>query len=153
MTDRIEVNEVMTRGIISIKEDSLVEDAMKKMLDRRVTSLIVETGGVDGYGIITRKDIVTKVIAEDKDPGKVGVKDIMSEPLQTVSPDEDIKHVAGLMAESGIRRFPVMKDGRLIGMISNGDIVKAETIHLLPETQRHTISNLKERFSSISAQK
>ena len=118
----------MIKDILMIDKGDTVADAMKKMFDRRVTSLIVETGGVDGYGIITRKDIVTKVIAEDKDPGKVEVKDIMSEPLQTVSPDEDIRGVAALMARSGIRRFPVMDGGRLVGLISSSDILKAETL-------------------------
>ncbi|MEA3254889.1 MAG: CBS domain-containing protein [Candidatus Altiarchaeota archaeon] len=122
------VRDIMIKDIQMIDKGDTVADAMKKMLDRRVTSLIVETGGVDGYGIITRKDILTKVIAEDKDPGKVGVKDIMSEPLQTVSPDEDIRGVASLMDRSGIRRFPVMDGGRLVGLISSSDILKAETL-------------------------
>jgi CBS domain-containing protein len=122
------VRDIMIKDIQVIDKGDTVADAMKKMLDRRVTSLIVETGGVDGYGIITRKDIVTKVIAGDKGPGEVGVKDIMSEPLQTVSPDEDIRDVAALMARSGIRRFPVMDGGRLVGLISSSDILKAETL-------------------------
>lgn len=128
MTDKVLVGEVMTQGIISIREDASVEDAMKEMFDRRVTSLIVETEEGNGYGIITRKDIVTKVIAEDKDPGELRVEDIMSTSLQTISIDEDIKDVAVLMAKSGIRRFPVMDEGMLVGLVSNSDILKAETI-------------------------
>ncbi|HIE34416.1 MAG TPA: CBS domain-containing protein [Candidatus Altiarchaeales archaeon] len=119
-------NEIMTRGIMTIKKDAAVAEAMKTMVDRRVTSLVVEKDfDSDVYGIITRKDIVNKVIAYGKDLKKTKVSDIMTEPLMTISPDMSIENIARLMAKTDIRRFPVMEGNKIIGMVSNSDILKA----------------------------
>ncbi len=127
----MKINEIMTSGIISIERDAPVSEAMKKMLDRRVSSLIIEKGNGKGYGIITRKDIITKIIAEGKNPKEILVKEFMSEPLHTISPDKDVEETARLMAEMDIRRFPVMQDNKIIGLVSNTDILRAETIRRL----------------------
>jgi len=119
-------NEIMTRGVMTIKRDASVMEAMKQMVDRRVTSLIVEKESERGvYGIITRKDIVNKVIAYNKDLKTTKVSEVMSEPLMTISPDMSIETVARLMAKTDIRRFPVMEGNKLVGMVSNSDILKA----------------------------
>jgi len=119
-------NEIMTRGVMTIKRDASVMEAMKQMVDRRVTSLIVEKESERGvYGIITRKDIVNKVIAYNKDLKNTKVSEVMSEPLMTISPDMSIETVARLMAKTDIRRFPVMEGNKLVGMVSNSDILKA----------------------------
>jgi len=118
-------NEIMTRGVMTIKRDASVMEAMKQMVDRRVTSLIVEKESERGvYGIITRKDIVNKVIAYNKDLKTTKVSEVMSEPILTISPDLSIETVARLMAKTDIRRFPVMEGNKLIGLISNSDILK-----------------------------
>ncbi|MBN2014835.1 MAG: CBS domain-containing protein [Candidatus Altiarchaeota archaeon] len=122
----MDANEIMTRGIMTISKDASVMDAMKKMVDRRVTSLIVEKEGEHGvYGIVTRKDVVNKVIAYNKDPNKVKVSEVMSEPLMTISPEMSVETIARLMAKTDIRRFPVMEGNKLVGMVSNSDIMKA----------------------------
>jgi len=119
-------NEIMTRGVMTIKRDAPVMEAMRQMVDRRVTSLIVEKESERGvYGIITRKDIVNKVIAYNKDLKTTKVSEIMSEPLMTISPEMSIDTVARLMAKTDIRRFPVMEGNKLVGMVSNSDILKA----------------------------
>jgi len=119
-------NEIMTRGVMTIKRDASVMEAMKQMVDRRVTSLIVEKESEHGvYGIITRKDIVNKVIAYNKDLKNTKVSEVMSEPILTISPDLSIETVARLMTKTDIRRFPVMEGNKLIGLISNSDILKA----------------------------
>lgn len=131
----MEVNEIMTRGIVTIERDAPVSEAMKKMLDRRVTSFIIEKGDDKGYGIITRKDIITKVIAEGKDPRRVSVEEVMSEPLRTIPPDRDIEDLAKLMAKADIRRVPVMHNDKIIGLVSNSDILRAETIRRLDKNK------------------
>jgi len=119
-------NDIMTRGIMTIKRNATVSEAIKTMIERRITSLIVESDDNDGlYGIVTRKDIVNKVIAHRRDPDKVKVKEIMSEPLMVISPDMEMENVAMLMAKTDVRRFAVMDNGELIGIISNSDILKA----------------------------
>ncbi len=126
----MKTREVMTTGIVTIEADDSVADAMKKMLDRRLTSLIVEEEG-DAHGIITRKDIISEIISERKDPKKVKVAEIMSKPLLIVSPDLDTKYIARLMAQTNVRRFGVIEEGKLIGVISNSDVLRAETLRIV----------------------
>ena len=127
----MKTREVMTMGIVTIEADDSVADAMKKMLDRRLTSLIVEEEGGATHGILTRKDIIGKIISDRKDPRKVKVCEIMSKPLLIVSPDLDTKYIARLMAQTNVRRFGVIEDGKLIGVISNSDVLRAETLRIV----------------------
>ncbi len=84
-------NEVMTTGIMTIRRDVSVIEAMKQMVNRRVTSLVVEKADERGvYGIVTRKDIVNKAIARGRDIKTTKVSDIMSEPLMTISPEMSV---------------------------------------------------------------
>ncbi len=111
---------------MSIGRDASVMDVMIKMVERRVTSFIVEKEDEQGvYGIVTRKDIINKVIAYGKDPREVKVHEVGSEPLMAISPDMSVETIARFMAKTNIRRFPVMVDGELVGMVSNSDILKA----------------------------
>jgi len=120
------VRDVMRRDVITIDPDASILGAMRKMVNERITSLIVEKPTDKSvYGIITRKDIVNKVIAYNKDLKNTKVSEVMSEPILTISPDLSIETVARLMAKTDIRRFPVMEGNKLIGLISNSDILKA----------------------------
>jgi len=119
----MKVRDVMRKGVIMIEKNATAKDAIKKMFNENITSLIVKNDGL--YGIVTRKDIVNKVIAHRRDPDKVKVKEIMSEPLMVISPDMEMENVAMLMAKTDVRRFAVVENGELIGIISNSDILKA----------------------------
>ncbi|OYT55011.1 MAG: hypothetical protein B6U72_00710 [Candidatus Altiarchaeales archaeon ex4484_2] len=128
----MKAKDIMTTGVISIDRDASVEDAMKKMFERRVTSLIIKKKKKnDNVGIVTRKDIINAVIAENKDPEKMKVEDIMSEPLLSVSPDFSIENLSRLMAKTNLRRFPVVEDDKIIGVVSNSDIIRAVTIEYM----------------------
>ncbi|MCK4491246.1 MAG: CBS domain-containing protein [Candidatus Altiarchaeales archaeon] len=125
------IDEVMTRGIITICREESTAKAMKMMTDRRVTSLIVEKVEGGDYGIITRKDLINKVIAVDKDPTKVMIGEVMSSPLLVISPKMTLENVARLMAKTDIRRFPVVEGDEIIGLLSNSDILRAVTLERL----------------------
>lgn len=125
----MKVKEIMTQGVEKIDANKTVADAMKRMMELHITSLIVDKrGDEDSYGIITRKDVIAKVIAEKLEPSKVKIARIMSKPIITVHPDDDISSVAKLMAKTNIRRFPVHNGHDLVGMISNSDIFRAVAI-------------------------
>lgn len=126
----MKVSEIMTQGVEKIESHKTVADAMKRMMELHITSLIVDRrGDDDSYGIVTRKDIIAKVIAEKLEPGKVKIARIMSKPIMTVHPDDSISSVAKLMTKTNIRRFPVHDGHDLIGLISNSDIFRA----IMPE--------------------
>src|SRR5206468_1882450 len=73
-------------------------------------------------GIVTDRDIVVRAIAEGQDPSTATVQEVLSEDLESVQADDDVKQAADLMASRQIRRLPVVEDGELVGMVSLGDI-------------------------------
>lgn len=74
-------------------------------------------------GLVTDRDLVLRVVAERKDPRSVRLGDIATtRGIETVSPDMQLCDARALMAQRGIRRLPVVKDGRLVGMLSLGDV-------------------------------
>jgi isocitrate dehydrogenase len=93
------------------------------MRAENLSSLIVNgKTPTDPWGIVTRKDVVSKIVAPDKDPEKVKVSEIESRPLITVSPDLPVKDCAQLMRTKGIRRVAVYDGKAIVGLLSNTDI-------------------------------
>jgi CBS domain-containing protein len=82
---------------------------------------IVEDGRL--VGIVTDRDLVLRVMAERKDPRSVRIGDVATtRGLETVTPDTQLCDARALMAERRVRRLPVVKDGRLVGIVSLGDV-------------------------------
>lgn len=122
----MKARDLMTKEVEFIDGSRNVADAIKKMNERNVSSLIVQHRGIeDAFGIVTRKDVVTKVIATGADPHATKVADIMSKPLVFASPGLEHKYVARLLANTGFRRLPVFDGKNIVGMLSNSDIFAA----------------------------
>lgn len=117
------VRNIMKRDVIKIDKNDSVDKAMELMIKHNIGSLIIEDN--NEYGILTRKDIVNKVIAYSKNPSKVKVSEVFTYPILTISPDMSIKEAARLMAKANVRRFPVVEKGLLVGLLSNSDILRA----------------------------
>jgi len=110
--------------IISIAPDLSVFDAIKLMADRSVGSLIV-IDGEELSGIVTERDYARKVIIKGRSSESTRVSEIMSTDVLTTSSSETVNQCMELMTERRIRHLPVVEDGRVIGMISIGDLVQA----------------------------
>lgn len=120
------VGEVMTRGVITIGEEDSVAQAMKTMVERHVSSIIVKKkNDADVYGIITRKDIISSIVGRGNDPKQMRVADVMTKPVMTITPGMDVVAAAKLMEKTKVRRFPVVENNVLVGLISNSDIFRA----------------------------
>jgi len=118
--------DVMTKDVLSIEGTATVADAVKMMREKKVSSLFVNRRGQeDAWGIVTRKDVVNKVVDPGQDPAAVKVFEIMSKPLITVSPGLALKYCARLFNAAGIRRAPVFDGKDIIGILSNTDIFNA----------------------------
>jgi len=115
----MKVREVMTRGIMDIDGDATAEEAMRKMHEWRVSSLLS-----DG-GIVTWRDILSKVIAQGKNPQDVRVKEIMSNPVVTVHPDATVEDIAKIISNREIGKFPVADDNGIVGFVSSSDVLRA----------------------------
>jgi predicted transcriptional regulator len=115
--------DVMTQFVFYIDGDKSVADAIRMMRAENLSSLIVNgKTPADPWGIVTRKDVVNKIVAPDRDPEKVKVFEIESRPLITVSPKMPVKDCAELMRQKGIRRVAVYDGKTIIGLLSNTDI-------------------------------
>ncbi len=118
----MKVSEIMTRDPQTAQFDSTLEEIATLMKDQDVGAIPVVDEDQELAGIITDRDIVVRCVAEGKDPSEITVEDVLSEDLSTVEPDTDVQEAARLMAEKQVRRLPVVEDGKLVGMISIGDI-------------------------------
>lgn len=118
--------DVMAKNVVCIEGKATVADAVKLMRQKKVSSLFVNRRGQeDAWGIVTRKDVVNKVVDPGKDPADVKVFEIMSKPLITVSPGLALKYCARLFNSAGIRRAPVFDGKEIVGILSNTDIFNA----------------------------
>lgn len=119
------VAKLMVKTVLSVDMNTNVKDCAKAMAKRGVSCSVV-TQANRAIGIVTERDMVSKVLADEVDPGKVYVKDIMSTPLITVSQDAALTEAAGQMAEYRIRRLVVIDpEGMMVGIITAGDIARS----------------------------
>ncbi len=122
MQHNIPVKEVMTREVCTaLLEDSLL-NASRKMIEYGVGSIVVMENGKP-VGIVTEKDMIEKVISRNKVPSEVLLKDIMTYPLIVISPLTSLREAAQIMLRKGIRRLPVVDNDKLVGIITDNDIL------------------------------
>ncbi len=117
------VGELISRNLVYINSDSNTIKAAILMRENNISCLVVKEKG-EFVGIVTEKDIINKVVAEELYPGDVKIDKIMSKDLVSVSANESIENAAKLMRKKGVRRLVVLEDDRIIGVITETDITK-----------------------------
>jgi len=135
---RMLVKDAMTSPVITIGEDESVNKAAQLMERHNVGGIIVTGKQGKPLGIITERDLVTRVLAKNAQPSKLTAKQVMTSPLITVDPDETLSEAARRMSRLNIRRLGVMYKGNLVGVISSKDIlaVTPELIETMQEKAR-----------------
>jgi CBS domain-containing protein len=107
----------------TISKDATVLDGLKLMAEKRIGSLPVLDGG-QVVGIFTERDYARRVGPGRGKPEETRIEEIMTRDLITVDPSQTVNECMILMTENHIRHLPVMDEGRLVGIISVGDVVK-----------------------------
>ena len=115
------IADVMTKSVISVDASMTVNGAAKMMEDARVGAVIVMENNTP-VGIVTDRDFAVKIVAHAYQI-TTPVKQIMSSPLFSISPDESVRTAADLMHDRGIRKLPVMDNENIVGIITATDIV------------------------------
>jgi CBS domain-containing protein len=113
------VRDFMTTSVVTVSSDMQLTDAARLMRDEDVGVLPVVDGG-QLKGVVTDRDLVVRGLADGKQSGRVG--DLLTEYLVCLEPDDDEKQAEKLMSENDVRRLPVVENGRLVGMVSVGDL-------------------------------
>lgn len=136
----MKVRDIMTQNVISVDEEESVLKASQVMRDANVGCVPVVRGD-ELVGIITDRDIVLRNVADGEDVDNISCKSVMTDDLVTCSPDMDVNELTELMSKHQIRRIPVVKNGKVIGMVSLGDLA----------TQRNMQDEAEEALKNISS--
>ena len=115
------VEEIMTRDPRTVNADDPVVDAARIMRDSDIGDAVVMDGG-QVTGIVTDRDIVVRGVAEGIDAQSASVSDVCTTGVETIEPEASVDDALSLMREKDIRRLPVAKHGRPVGIISLGDL-------------------------------
>jgi CBS domain-containing protein len=117
------VKDIMTPNPRTVTPERSVGEAAKLMTNEDVGPLpVVEDGQL--VGIVTDRDIVTRVVAEGRDPAATKVGEICSSEPVTVSPDDDLSHALALLAKHQVRRLPVADGDRIVGIVAQADVAR-----------------------------
>ena len=109
--------------VLQIEGDATVFDAITKMVEANVGSLLVVDEG-EIVGIVTERDYLRRVTLEGRTEKETAVRDIMTSPLYVATPDTPIDECMALMTDRRIRHVPIVDGGEVVGVVSIGDLVK-----------------------------
>lgn len=115
------VSDIMTKHLVSLSAGDTVREAARRMREANVGAVVVHKHG-NLVGIITDRDIVVRCLAHGGDCDATALEDICTMDVATLRPDDDIDHAVRLMRDKAIRRVPVVKNGKAVGILSLGDL-------------------------------
>lgn len=115
------VRDIMTGAPVTVGPQTSVAEVARIMRDRDLGSVLV-TDGDRLRGLVTDRDLVVRSVSRGGDPEDTTVAGACSDDPVTVAPDDDLDHAVRLMREHAVRRVPVVEEGRLVGVVSLGDI-------------------------------
>jgi len=121
----LQVEDVMVEEVVTIDEEATVKEAVGLMNRHEIGCLIALKKGKPS-GILTERDLLSRVLAESKDPEKTKVSEVMSKPLVVGRPHMDVEDAARLMFKMKIKKLPVVEKGRLVGLMTLTDLVRVQ---------------------------
>ncbi|NGO70204.1 CBS domain-containing protein [Streptomyces boncukensis] len=116
-----QVHEIMTTSPVGLDADTAVAEAARRMRAEDMGAVLVTEGG-ELRGLVTDRDLVVRVLAEDWDPRTTAVRDACSTDLVSLAPEDSVDHAVEVMREHALRRVPVVAEGTVVGVVSLGDL-------------------------------
>jgi len=107
----------------SIEPDATVAEAVRQMGDAKIGALLVAEGE-SIVGIFTERDVLRRVVAESRDPVSTKVRDVMTRSVIQVRPTTLVEEAMAIMTEKRCRHLPIMEGGKVIGLVSIGDLTR-----------------------------
>jgi CBS domain-containing protein len=134
-----DILEAKGRHICTIGPESTLADVAIELVKKKIGSLLIcrhdEQGETELLGIVTERDILYQFASEPDHSAEIPVSEVMTKNVVTAKPGDRIEEILGVMTEKRIRHLPVLHDGRLIGIVSIGDLVKAQHDRLAMENR------------------
>jgi CBS domain-containing protein len=126
MTTSLKVREYMMTQVITVTPETEITRVISLLIDEDISGLLVVDTDGHTVGIVTERDFIgTAVNSGYFDQLGGPVSDYMTSPVETVGPDDNLVDLAVRMTHSSFRRFPVVHDGRLVGIIARRDVLRA----------------------------
>lgn len=119
----LKVKDVMVTEAVTVDSESNVKEAVERMNNYEIGCLIVMKKE-SFVGILTERDVLKRVVAEARDPDETLVRDVMSKSLTVVRPEASLEQATFLMLERKVKKLPVVKDEKLVGIITLTDIAR-----------------------------
>ena len=142
----MKVRELMSRDVVCISPDEMASVAARMLSRYNIGAMPVCEDDGRLHGLITDRDIVLRCVAAEKEPAKTPVREIMTSRIVSVEPDEDAEKAAELMALEQVRRLPVAEQGRIVGVLSLGDLSVNRSLRMeASECLSELCSNIKKR--------
>lgn len=116
------IDQVMTRDPVTVDEGSPVTEAARRMRDANIGDVLVSRPDGSICGIVTDRDLTLMVVAEGADPNSMTVRDVCSHVIESVKSGDPVGKAVSKMREGAIRRLPVIDDGKLVGIVTLGDL-------------------------------
>ncbi|MEM0287272.1 MAG: CBS domain-containing protein [Nitrososphaerota archaeon] len=116
--------DIVDRDFIALPRSTTVFEAAKIMKEKRHGFVVITTEDGRPEGIVTEWDLVSKIIAEEKNPNEVRLEDIMTKEVISVKANDGIDYVAKVMTDKMIRRLLVLENDKVLGFITSRTIVK-----------------------------
>lgn len=122
----MKIRDIMSDSVVRINPEESVAVAARTLAHYNIGALPV--CGSDGRlcGLVTDRDLVTRCVASGRNPANTPVRDVMTKQVYVARPDMDTGVAAHMMGREQIRRLPVMENGKLLGMVSLGDLALQE---------------------------
>lgn len=116
-----QVRDIMEKNVITIEQDTTALKAAEMLKEKKISFLVIMKDE-EAVGIVTERDLVRKVVAENKMASEVSLPDIMSRKFRWVEPSTGIEEAVQKMINHNIRRLVVLDDGKLAGVITQTDL-------------------------------
>ena len=125
-----------TSGVLTIKSDACVADAAKVLADNRIGSVVVsDDGGETAIGILSERDIVRELSKRGASCMAQPVSAFMTRKLVTCTSQSSAQDILGMMTEGRFRHMPVVEEGKMVGLVTLGDVVKAQLSEISMEKE------------------
>jgi CBS domain-containing protein len=125
----VKVQEILKKKspqVHTIRPDQTLYEASKILADKNVGALVVVDDHNAPVGIVSERDIVHQLAKSNTKAGSKTVGEVMTKDVVIALPDDDVAYLSNTMTNQRIRHLPVMQDGKLAGIVSIGDVVKAQ---------------------------